>query len=72
MHRKLEQSEHVCKYQYRPDNSARAFLLGRMIDVIEEVGFPPCLVFERGDITLEEWTKKEREPFDQKAALLQV
>ncbi|GMH32331.1 hypothetical protein BSKO_00165 [Bryopsis sp. KO-2023] len=46
----------------------------RLEDVIEgENGYPPAIVFERGDYTMEEWLRKSRpRPLSQKLALHQV
>ena len=47
----------------------------RLLDVIddEESGFPPCLVFERGGDTLDQWIEKaDPDAFMKKAVLLQV
>lgn len=48
-------------------------LLARLLDDIHEDGYNPCLVFERGDETLEEWMKQRQPaPFQRKEAMLQV
>ena len=45
----------------------------RLLHVIDdEEGFPPCLVFERGDSTLDRWMKKARPVFQQKSVLFEV
>lgn len=45
----------------------------RLLDLVEEKDYPPCLVFQRGDNTLEKWMQKsDIHPFQRKEALLEV
>jgi len=56
-HCRLEESVHICK----------------MMDVIEETGFPPCIVFEKADCTLKEWLQNANPGlFQRKDALHQI
>lgn len=73
LHRELSNSSHVCKY-IRSSMRHNAFsCLIRLLDDIEEKDFPPCLVFQKGDITLDEWlVKASPNPLDRKAVLYQV
>jgi len=42
----------------------------RLLDVIDLPGYPPCLVFERGDVTLDEWIEKARPSLMMRKAVL--
>jgi len=56
-HRRLSKSPYVCK----------------LLDVIRQVGYPLCLVFERGDETLYQYLQKEQpSPEERKSALKQI
>lgn len=53
--------------------SSSVYASTRLKDVVEEPGFPPCLVFEKGEITLDEWQiKTNPTPFDRRHAIHQV
>ena len=47
-------------------------MLLRLIEPVEMEGYPPCLVFEKGDETFEEWMKKDHTEHKRKDALLEV
>lgn len=50
-----------------------ALFRARLQDFAEEEGYPPCLVFERGDVTLDKWIDNtDPRSFQRKEALLQV
>ena len=50
--------------------SRPSFVPQRRLDIIELDGFLPCMVFERGDMTLNEWREKLVRDIDAKRSVV--
>lgn len=70
IHRKLRKTGYICK-SIPFSLSIRSFLY-RIIDLIIDDELPPCLVFEKADISLGKWAETHSDIGTLKDAFLQV
>lgn len=70
LHRRLLQSKHISKYVL----SILELHFVRLLDVLDtDVDYPPCMVFEKGEMSLEQWsTSEDANPAEKKSILRQV
>lgn len=75
VHKRLQQSNHVSKFvPLNVSGSENLFRdTCRLLDTFDEGGPSPCLVFERGDVSLDKWIANTNPgQFQKKEALFQV